>query len=67
MGSLEGEEAVSGSRRLRDALTRKGWKPGRDLEYVEQEGGQHDETSWASRFEGMLTFLYGKKAVGAGS
>ena len=60
IGSLEGANAVSGARRLRDALLEKGWKPGTDLEYFEQEGGQHDEISWASRVEGMLTFLYGK-------
>jgi hypothetical protein len=36
---LEGEDAVSGARRLRDALAGKGWKPGSDLEYVEQENG----------------------------
>jgi predicted alpha/beta superfamily hydrolase len=59
-GSLEGERFVSGARRLRDALAQKGWKPGTDLEYVEQEGGQHDEISWASRVEGMLSFLYGR-------
>jgi predicted alpha/beta superfamily hydrolase len=59
IGTLEGANAVSGARRLRDALVAKGWKPGTDLEYVEQEGGQHDEISWASRVEGMLSFLYG--------
>jgi predicted alpha/beta superfamily hydrolase len=59
-GSRENEKFVSGARRLRDALARKGWKPGTDLEYVEQEGGQHDEISWASRVEGMLSFLYGR-------
>jgi predicted alpha/beta superfamily hydrolase len=60
IGTLEGGDAVSGARRLRDALLEKGWKAGTDLEYFEQEGGQHDEISWASRVEGMLTFLYGK-------
>jgi predicted alpha/beta superfamily hydrolase len=59
IGSLEGNTAVSGARRLRDTLTGKGWKPGSELEYVEQKGGQHDEISWASRVEGMLFFLYG--------
>ncbi len=59
IGTLEGENAVSGARRLRDALLAKGWKRGKDFEYVEQEGGRHDETSWGSRVEGMLTFLYG--------
>ena len=59
IGSLEGDNAVTGARRLRDTLIEKGWAPGRDLEYMEQEGGRHDEISWASRVEGMLTFLYG--------
>jgi len=32
---------------------------GRDSRFVDQEGGQHDENSWAFRVEGMLLFLYG--------
>jgi hypothetical protein len=48
------------SRRLRDALVAKGWKPGTDLQYLEQENGHHDEVSWASRVEPMLRFLYGR-------
>jgi predicted alpha/beta superfamily hydrolase len=62
IGSLEGDNAVSGARRLRDALEKKGWKLGSDLEYLEQEGGQHDEISWGSRVEEMLLFLYGTEA-----
>jgi predicted alpha/beta superfamily hydrolase len=61
IGTLEGDNAVSGARRLRDALIAKGWEPGTDLEYMEQEGGRHDEISWASRVEGMLSFLYGTR------
>jgi hypothetical protein len=64
IGTLEGENAVSGARRLRDALLAKGWKRGTDLEYVEQEGGRHDETSWGSRVPGMLSFLYGTPKCG---
>jgi predicted alpha/beta superfamily hydrolase len=63
IGTLEGENAVSGARRLRDALAAKGWKRGTDFEYVEQEGGRHDEVSWGSRVEGMLSFLYGTRKV----
>ena len=59
IGTLEGENAVSGARRLRDALVAKGWKRGTDLEYVEQEGGRHDEISWGARVAGMFSFLYG--------
>jgi predicted alpha/beta superfamily hydrolase len=57
IGALEGDRAVSGARRLRDALVRKGWKLGSDLHYFEQPDGEHDEISWGSRVEGMLTFL----------
>jgi predicted alpha/beta superfamily hydrolase len=57
IGTLEGDRAVSGARRLRDALAQKGWKLGSDLHYFEQPGGEHDEISWGSRVEGMLTFL----------
>jgi predicted alpha/beta superfamily hydrolase len=61
IGSLEGEESIAATRRLRDALVRKGWKLGTNLEYLEQEGAHHDEVSWASRVEGMLVFLYGRR------
>ena len=60
IGLLEGADAVSGARRLRDALAAKGWTAGADLEYLEQVDGQHDEISWGSRVEGMLDFLYGR-------
>jgi predicted alpha/beta superfamily hydrolase len=61
IGTLEGDDDVAAVRRMRDALEAKGWKLGTDLAYVEQEGSQHDEISWAARVEGMLTFLYGRK------
>ncbi len=61
MGTSEVEEALTGARRLRDALIAKGWKPGVDLLYLEQEGGRHEEIAWASRVEPMLRFLYGKE------
>lgn len=59
LGTAEGDDYVASVHRLRDALQKKGWKSGADFSYVEQEGGGHDEISWASRFEGMLVFLYG--------
>jgi predicted alpha/beta superfamily hydrolase len=60
IGTLEGENALSGARRLRDALLDKGWRPGANFEYLEQEGGRHDEISWGSRVEAMFDFLYGR-------
>lgn len=60
MGTREGDEMLTGARRLRDALLAKGWKPSVDLLYLEQERGGHDEIAWAARVEGMLRFLWGR-------
>jgi predicted alpha/beta superfamily hydrolase len=60
VGLLEGEPFVASTRHLRDALVEKGWKVGKDLGYLEQEDGQHDEISWASRVPEMLTFLHAR-------
>jgi predicted alpha/beta superfamily hydrolase len=61
MGTLEGDVALGAVRRLREALLAKGWKRGSDFQYLEQENGQHDEITWASRVEPMLRFLYGSE------
>ena len=64
IGLLEGEGAVTGARRLRDALLQRGWRQGvpgsplrATLAYAEAPGAAHDETAWAARVEGMLRFL----------
>ncbi len=70
IGLLEGEGAVTGARRLRDALLQRGWRQGTPgspvratLAYAEAPGAGHDETAWAARVEGMLRFLYPPEAV----
>jgi predicted alpha/beta superfamily hydrolase len=62
VGTCEGEEAVTGARRLRDALVAKGWREGADLRYVEAEGARHSEPAWAARFPAVLEFLYPPRA-----
>ena len=57
-GTDEGEDVMRDARLLRDALVRKGWVVGRDLAYLEAEGGGHNELSWATRVEGVLRFLF---------
>jgi predicted alpha/beta superfamily hydrolase len=57
-GTGEGEEVVRDSHALRDALKGKGWVEGQDLCYLEAEGGQHNEASWATRVGPFLKFLY---------
>jgi predicted alpha/beta superfamily hydrolase len=59
-GTAEGDSVIPDLRALRDALARKGWRPGRagDLAYLEVEGAGHDERAWAARVAPMLRFLF---------
>jgi predicted alpha/beta superfamily hydrolase len=57
-GTAEGEEAVAGARRVRDALVAKGWKEGAALHYQEIEGVGHTEAAWADLSAAMLAFLF---------
>jgi predicted alpha/beta superfamily hydrolase len=57
-GTGEGADVTRDARLLRDALVRKGWVVGKDLAYLEAEGGGHNEKSWATRVEGVLRFLF---------
>jgi predicted alpha/beta superfamily hydrolase len=57
-GTAEGEKVVADARELKDALLKKGWVEGQDLSYMEAEGAQHNEASWASRVDSVLKFLF---------
>ena len=46
-------------REARDLLVRKGYREGRDLLYVEEEGAVHNEAAWAERLPQLLRFLLG--------
>lgn len=52
------EQGWEQTRRLRDALVEKGWRLYDDLEYMEMEGGQHNEVAWAARIDPALRFLF---------
>ena len=54
----EVQQTVNGARLLRTTLLKKGWKPGRDLSYLEAEGAQHNEAAWSLRVEPVLKFLF---------
>lgn len=43
-----------------DLLYHKGYRPGQDLLYVEEESGLHNEAAWARRLPGAIEFLLGK-------
>jgi predicted alpha/beta superfamily hydrolase len=51
--------ATRDARLLRRILTRRGWRGGRNLMYMEDEGAGHNELAWAHRFPMMLRFLFG--------
>ncbi len=58
IGSSESKSAMPDAQALRDTLVGKGWVLGKDLAYVEDLGGEHNERAWARRFGEMLMFLY---------
>jgi len=51
---------VQNTRRLAAILTRAGLQRGKDFEYLEVEGGEHNEQAWAARFDQVLRFLFGR-------
>ena len=57
----EAQQSVDNTRLLRDTLVKQGWKLGKDLNYFEAEGAEHNEAAWAARVESILTFLFPRK------
>ena len=57
----EAQQTVADARLLRDALVKKGWRLEKDLNYLEAEGAEHNESAWAARVESILTFLFPRK------
>jgi len=43
--------------KMRDVLIAKGYQLDRDLRYVREEGGEHNEAAWARRLPGAIRFL----------
>jgi len=58
MGTAEGGRTLKDANALRDALVRKGWVLGDDLQYTVVEGGVHSERSWGERVGRVLNFLF---------
>ena len=44
---------------LIDELVYKGYERGRDLAYLQVEGGQHHPSTWASVLDQFLLFAFG--------
>lgn len=69
MGTQEGRQidqfstAIQDTRALVEVFDAAGLLPGKDYYYQEVYGGEHNEASWAARFDRMLLYLYGKPVV----
>ncbi|MCA9242465.1 MAG: alpha/beta hydrolase [Phycisphaerales bacterium] len=66
MGTREGRSngragagpEIENCRRLRQTLIGMGYQQQRDFEYVEVEGGEHNEAAWSARFDDVLRYLF---------
>ena len=59
VGTREGEATLANARQMRDLLLEKGYLRGRDLMWVEDKGGVHNEAAWGRRLRKALPFLFG--------
>lgn len=60
-GTAEGNQphhVVADVRLLRDALVKKGWREGIDLQHWEHDGAGHNEQAWGARFAHVLEYLF---------
>lgn len=64
VGTCEGHAPFTSTRDVRllkSTLVARGWREGRNLKYLEDEGGDHSERAWASRVPDMLEWLFPRK------
>jgi hypothetical protein len=47
-------------RRMNRLLAKKGYRPRRDLLYVEEKWANHEEAAWARRLPQAIRFLLGE-------
>ncbi len=59
IGLQEPKGAVADARALRDILEQQSAATAAEFEYVEDDGGIHDEATWGRRFSRCLPFLVG--------
>ncbi|AKI98261.1 hypothetical protein IX53_04495 [Kosmotoga pacifica] len=59
IGTAEVEQALKDTRNMIDLLKKLGYTD-KNLLYVEDEGGLHNERFWAKRFPTMVKFFFGK-------
>jgi predicted alpha/beta superfamily hydrolase len=59
VGTREGEGTLANAKRMRDLLVDHGYQRGKDLMWVEDKGGMHNEAAWGRRLRTALPFLLG--------
>ncbi len=64
VGTEEGRGMANDAKRLRDALTEKGWALDSDLYYFEDKRARHEDIAWALRAPKVLRFLFPPTKVG---
>lgn len=64
VGTREGEGTLRNAREMRDLLERKGYRRGKDLMWVEDRGGMHNEAAWGRRLRRALPFLLDNEGEG---
>jgi predicted alpha/beta superfamily hydrolase len=57
VGTREGEGTLANARMMRDLLIEKGYGLDRELSWVEEKGGTHNEAAWGRRLRQALPFL----------
>lgn len=57
VGTREGDGTLANARMMRDMLVEKGYELGKDLMWVEDKGGMHNEAAWGRRLRGAFPFL----------
>lgn len=59
VGTREGQGTLANAREMRDLLVTRGYRRGKDLMWVEDKGGMHNEAAWGRRLRTALPFLLG--------
>jgi predicted alpha/beta superfamily hydrolase len=57
VGRREGAATIADARGLRDLLEANGYQADRELRYVEDRSGTHQESAWRRRFRSAVAFL----------
>jgi predicted alpha/beta superfamily hydrolase len=57
VGTAEGEQTVDDARQMHALLTKKGYRPGESMLYVEDDDAEHSEAAWARRVRTALYYL----------